>query len=79
MPAQSKPTLLECPRCLLTIDWYRETTPAPGHCPKCHTNRFWNVVTQRRAPGFVRVMSHLGTQELKGPHFIEDPKAWVPE
>jgi hypothetical protein len=77
VPNQSEPTLLECPRCLNTIGWYRDVTPAPGTCTKCHSRQYWNVVKQRRAPGYVRVMSHLGSQVLKGPHFQEDPKAWV--
>lgn len=77
MSTSNEPTFLECPRCLNTIEWYRETNPAPGHCTKCHTNRFWNVVKKRRAPGFVKVMSSQGYQFLKGPDFQEDPKGWV--
>lgn len=72
-----EPTLLECPRCLNTKEWFRATEPAPGECTKCHSRQFWHVITHRRAPGFVKVMASKGHQFLKGPDFKEDPKGWV--
>lgn len=77
MTLEDEATLLECPRCLNIKAWYRATEPAPGECPKCHTRRPWNVIKERRAPGFVKVMSHQGHQFLNGPGFQEDPKAGV--
>lgn len=77
MNAKSEVTLLECPNCLHPRDWRRESEPSPGFCPMCRSKRPWNVVKERSPPGYVRVMSIHGSQELKGPYWQEDPNAWV--
>jgi hypothetical protein len=72
--------ILRCPRCWLEIEWTRAEKPqGPGYCV-CGTSALWRVV-QKRAEnkGHVIVMGHKGWQELKGPHFQDDPNGWRKE
>jgi len=67
--------LLECPKCWFILEGdFGEDNP-PGECP-CHARAPWRVVKARRAPGFVIVHSHLGSQQLHGPGFRENPNGW---
>lgn len=69
--------ILECSNCPRDIEGeFNEANP-PGRCV-CRGFRYWKAVKERRprTPGFVRVLSDKGWQELKGPHFQVDPNGW---
>jgi hypothetical protein len=71
--------ILQCPRCRSIRTWTREALPdGPGHC-SCGARGPWKALPAMPEPGHVIVLSSKGRQELHGPHFREDPEAWVPE
>jgi DUF438 domain-containing protein len=77
VPIESDVILLQCANCLNIREWDRIKEESPGFC-YCKSKRPWNTIKERpkNQKGFVRVYSHFGYQELKWPHFIEDPNGW---
>lgn len=68
--------ILCCPRCQHIRHWERSREPdGPGRC-SCGAWAPWRVLKKMPEPGFVRVLSDKGWQELKGPHYQEDPNGW---
>lgn len=71
--------ILQCPFCRRVRMWERASEEdGPGKCA-CGRNRSWNVLPKipaPQAPGFVRVYSDKGSQELHGPNWQENPNAW---
>lgn len=77
--------ILQCTHCLHARDWNRSTRPEGlGYC-FCRTGRFlqdikvdqtFRVLKEHPKPGHVIVISHLGWQQLHGPHWREKPHAW---
>ena len=69
--------LLQCANCSNIREWNRDSGNPPGSC-YCRSKRPWNFIKERpkKTRGYVRVISHLGTQELKGPSYLEDPDGW---
>ncbi len=64
--------ILECPFCLATREGEFSEACPPGAC-SCGTFQPWRVVKQRRAPGFVRLLTSQGWQELRPPYWRERP------
>lgn len=69
---------LQCPRCGFEKTWERERAPdGPGDCA-CGAWAPWKVVLkdEPNVPGFVRVVSDKGWQELAAPLFRERKDGW---
>lgn len=77
--------ILQCPRCLYTMDWNRGGTKSPGDCPSCtdyyynRSNFDWKVVKEHRKLdyGHIIVISDKGHQKLCWPSYKEHPDRWV--
>lgn len=67
--------ILRCPRCLSLREGTFDMKNPPGVCT-CGARAHWRVLAKRPEPGFVRVISDKGSQELRGPHFVEHPNGW---
>lgn len=62
--------ILECANCTRDIEGdFNEDNP-PGRC-SCRRFRYWKVVKTKRvrSPGFVRVLTDKGWQDLHPPHY----------